>query len=97
MLCRDKTHHCILSHQDHTVAAKAVPDLMNMMGTDIVDRDDEDGLELFAEALELVEVDSLGTSLAPHVFLLCEDRIFKGKEVEMLIIVGVREFKVRVR
>jgi hypothetical protein len=58
-----------------------MPDLVHLLRANIVDGDNEDGLELVEKALELVKVNGFGTCLAPHVFLMCEDRIFKGEEM----------------
>lgn len=41
---------------------------MHLLGRDIVDADDEDGLVLLEQALELVEVAGLVCGFAPHVF-----------------------------
>lgn len=42
---------------------------MHLLRRDIVNLDDEDGLVLLEQALELVEVAGLVRSLAPHIFL----------------------------
>lgn len=44
--------------------------LVHLLRRDIVDFDDEDGLVGLEQALELVEVAGLVSSLAPHIFLL---------------------------
>lgn len=41
---------------------------MHLLGRDIVDGDDEDGLVVLEQALELVEVAGLVRGLAPHIF-----------------------------
>lgn len=41
---------------------------MHLLRTDIVNRDDEDGLVALEQALELVEVGALCVRLAPHIF-----------------------------
>ena len=43
---------------------------MHLLGRDIVDGDDEDGLVVLQQALQLVEVPSLVRGFAPHVFFL---------------------------
>lgn len=43
--------------------------LVHLLRRDIVDFDDEDGLVLLEQALELVEVAGLVCRLAPHIFL----------------------------
>jgi hypothetical protein len=58
--------HGVLSHEDDTVSAEGVTDLVHLLRRDIVDGDDEDALVLLEERLELLEVDSLGFFLAPH-------------------------------
>lgn len=50
---------------------------MHLLGADIVDGDDEDGLVLLEQALELVEVAGLVLA-APHIFFCTEGRLFKG-------------------
>ena len=40
---------------------------MHLLGADIVNRDNEDGLVLVEQALELVEVDGFGSRFAPHI------------------------------
>ena len=50
------SHHGVLSHQDNTLTSEGVPDFVHLLGADIVDTDDEDGVVLFKEALELLEV-----------------------------------------
>lgn len=62
-------YHSVLSHQDNTLTAEGLSDLVHLLGADIVNADDEDALVLFEEALELVEVASLVLGSAPHIFL----------------------------
>jgi hypothetical protein len=66
---------------------------VHLLRRDIVDGDDENGSVLLEQALELVEVARLVTSLAPHIFLLNEGRIFQGKgvyfEMEIVCVNGV--------
>jgi hypothetical protein len=62
------TNHGVLSHQDDTLSAEGSTDLVHLLRADIVNTDDEDGLVLFEEALELVEVAGLVFGLAPHIF-----------------------------
>ena len=65
------SHHGVLAHQDDTLATEGASDLVHLLGADIVDADDEDGLVFFEEALELVEVAGLvaGSGTASHVYL----------------------------
>ena len=63
------SYHGVLAHQDNALAAEGMADLVHLLGRDIVDFDDEDGLVLLQQALELVEVASLVRRLAPHIFL----------------------------
>ncbi len=77
-MSQGQTHHGVLAHQDHTLSAERLPDLVHLLRRDIVDRDDEDGFVLLQQALELVEVASLVSRFAPHIFLFFEGRIFKG-------------------
>lgn len=53
-------YHSVLAHQDDTLTAHGDTDLVHLLGRDIVDGDDEDGLVLLEQALELVEVAGLG-------------------------------------
>ena len=55
---RASTHHGVLAHQDDTLAAEGLPDLVHLLRADIVDGDDEDGLVIFEQALKLLEVRS---------------------------------------
>jgi hypothetical protein len=63
------TYHGVLAHQDNTLVSESMSDLVHLLRADIVDLDDEDGTVLLEQALELVEVASLVSSLAPHIFL----------------------------
>lgn len=51
------TDHGVLAHQDDTLATERLTNLVHLLGGDIVDGDNEDGLVLLDEALELVKVD----------------------------------------
>jgi len=53
------TNHGVLSHQYDTLSAERMTDLVHLLGADIVDADDEDGLVFLEEALELLEVAGL--------------------------------------
>jgi hypothetical protein len=53
------SHHGVLAHQDNTLSAEGVSDFVHLLGADIVDADDEDGLVLLQQALELIEVAGL--------------------------------------
>merc|ERR1712230_8929 len=61
--------HGVLAHQNHCFASEGLADFVHLLRGDIVNADDEDGLVLVEQALQLVEVHSLGSSLAPHDFL----------------------------
>lgn len=63
------SNHGVLSHQDDRGASKRRSDLVHLLRADIVDADDEDGLVLVEQALQLVEVNCFCAGLAPHVFL----------------------------
>lgn len=71
-------HHRVLAHQDHALAAQTLPDLVHLLGADIVDRHDEDGLVLLEQILELIKVSRLVGGFSPHDFFGNEVRIFKG-------------------
>lgn len=58
--------HGVLSHEDDTLAAERLTDLVHLLRRDIVNGDDEDALVLLEESLELLEVSGLGFFLAPH-------------------------------
>lgn len=60
------TNHGVLAHQDDRLPPERLSNFVHLLGADIVDRDDEDGLVLFEQALELVEVDGFGPCFAPH-------------------------------
>lgn len=52
--------HGVLAHQDNGVTTESVSDLVHLLGRDIVDGDDEDGLVSLKKRLQLVEVSGLG-------------------------------------
>lgn len=54
------TDHGILAHQDDTLSAERLTNLVHLLGGDIVDGDNEDGFVLLDEALELLKVDVPG-------------------------------------
>ena len=60
------TDHGVLSHEDDTLAAQRLADLVHLLGRDIVDGDDEDALVLLEKGVKLLEVSGLGFFLAPH-------------------------------
>ena len=76
------TDHCIFAHKNDAFSSQTFPNLVHLLRADIVNGHNEDGLVLFEQILELVEVDRLVCCLAPHVFLM-EDRIFKGQEISI--------------
>lgn len=51
---------------------------MHLLRADIVNGDNENAAVLFEKALQLVEVASLVSGSAPHIFLI-EARMFKGQ------------------
>jgi hypothetical protein len=61
--------HGVLAHEDNTVGAERLADLVHLLRRDIVDGNDEDALELLEESLELLEVSGLEFSCAPHCVL----------------------------
>lgn len=71
------TYHGVLAHQDNTLATEGVTDLVHLLGRDIVDLDNEGGLVVLEQALQLVEIAGLILA-APHIFLFTEGRLFKG-------------------
>ena len=58
--------HGVLAHQDDTLTAEGLTDLVHLLRRDIVNGDDEDALVLLEERLKLLEVSGLGFFLAPH-------------------------------
>ena len=71
-------YHGVLAHQDNALATERLSDLVHLLRRDIVDGDDEDGLVVLQQALQLVEVPGLVRCFAPHIFLFTEGRMFKG-------------------
>lgn len=69
--CRrpQNSHHSVLAHQNDTLATEGLSDLVHLLGADIVNADDEDGLVVLEEALQLIEVAGLVFGSAPHIFL----------------------------
>lgn len=63
-----QTYHGVLAHQDDSLTAERLANLVHLLRRDIVDADDEDGLVLLEQALELLEVAGLVCRFAPHVF-----------------------------
>lgn len=78
---KNPTYHGVLAHQDNTLLAERVSDLVHLLRADIVDGDDEDGAVLFEQALELVEVAGLVCSLAPHIFLFMKAGFFRARGI----------------
>lgn len=64
--CSVVTYHGVLTHQYDTLTTEGLTDLVHLLGRDIVDLDDEDGLVLLEEVLQLVEVAGLCCRFAPH-------------------------------
>jgi hypothetical protein len=63
------SYHGVLAHQNDTLTTEGMSDLVHLLGADIVNADDEDGLIFFEEALQLVEIAGLVFGSAPHIFL----------------------------
>lgn len=61
-------YHGVLSHQDNSLAAHRLPDLVHLLRADIVDGDDEDRLVVLEKGAELLEVKGLVLFGAPHSF-----------------------------
>lgn len=61
------SYHGVLSHENNTLATETQTNLVHLLGADIVDGDNEDGLVLFEKTLQLIEVSGLGVCFAPHV------------------------------
>lgn len=62
-------YHGVLAHQDDTLTAHGLTNLVHLLRRDIVDADNEDAAVLLEERLQLVEVLALGPGLvaAPHI------------------------------
>jgi hypothetical protein len=58
--------HGVLAHEDNTLTAEGLTDLVHLLRRDIVDGDDEDGLVVLKKRLELLEVSGLELFRAPH-------------------------------
>ncbi|KAI9166980.1 tRNA (guanine-N(7)-)-methyltransferase non-catalytic subunit trm82 [Paramyrothecium foliicola] len=67
-ICRAVAYHGVLAHQDNSLTTEGVSDLVHLLRADIVDGDDENGLVVLQQALQLVEVAGLVLA-APHIFL----------------------------
>lgn len=67
------SYHCILAHQNYplyfAIPPQTLPNFVHLLRADIVNGDNEDGFVFFQQALELVEINCLVASPAPHVFL----------------------------
>ena len=68
LLRQRATYHGVLAHQDDSLTAEGLSDLVHLLRADIVDGDDEDGPVILQQALQLVEVTGLVSRLAPHIF-----------------------------
>jgi len=69
------THHSVLSHQNNTLSTDRHTDFVHLLRADIVDIDQEDGLVVGEQALELVKVGSFVSRPGRH----CEQcSVFKG-------------------
>lgn len=77
------TYHSVLAHQDNAISTEGVADFVHLLRADIVNRDDEDGTVLLEQALELVEVAGLVSSLAPHIFLFVKAGFFRARGIYM--------------
>ena len=76
-------YHGVLAHQDDTILAEGVTDLVHLLGGDIVDFDDENRLVLLQQALELVEVTGL-VLLDPHFFLFLKVGCLRSKRFRVI-------------
>lgn len=54
---RADTYHGVLAHQHNSLLAERLSDLVHLLRADIVDGDDEDGLVLLKQRLELGELE----------------------------------------
>jgi hypothetical protein len=79
------TYHGVLAHQDNTLASESMSDLVHLLRADIVDLNDEDGLVLLEQALELVEVLRLVAGFGPHFFLWYEAGCLRPRGIVMEI------------
>lgn len=70
VLLSQLSYHGVLSHQDNTLSAERLSDLVHLLGADIVDGDNEDAAILLEKALQLIEIAGLVCGLAPHIFLV---------------------------
>jgi hypothetical protein len=75
------TYHGVLAHQHDALAAEGLPNLVHLLRRDIVNADNEDGLVLLEQALELVKVASLVSGFAPHDFLYLKAGFFRAKSI----------------
>lgn len=64
------SYHGVLSHQDNTLSAERLSDLVHLLRADIVNGDNEDAAILLEKALQLIEIAGLVCGLAPHIFLV---------------------------
>lgn len=60
------SYHGVLAHQNDTLTAHGLADLVHLLRGDIVDRDDEDRLVLLQQPFQFVKVSCLVPCLAPH-------------------------------
>lgn len=65
-----ETNQSVLAHQNNSLTTHGDTGLVHLLGADIVDADDENGLEFLEKAPELLEVSGLVLRLAPHFSLL---------------------------
>lgn len=61
-------YHSVLAHKHNSISSQAGPNLVHLLGADIVNCDNENRLVFLQQPLELIEVAGLVGSLAPHVF-----------------------------
>ena len=72
-----RSYHSVLAHQHYTIAAQGLADLVHLLGADIFDSDNENGLVVLQQRPQTVEVDGLVSRFAPHIFGVSRYRIFK--------------------
>jgi len=70
--------HGVLAHQDNTLAAHGLTNLVHLLRRDIVDSDNENGAVVLEQALQLVEVAGLVCSFAPHLEVCTIQRDVSG-------------------
>jgi len=65
---KSASDHSIFTHQDDAFTAEGDTNLVHLVGTNVVDIDDEDGGVLDDELLELLKIELLLSTSSTHVF-----------------------------